>query len=170
MYTQLISLKTACICRHCFNVAILRHITPKIFIIHHINCTCLYRCKHQSVGELHAGQDWFTQLWYLLVSKTQHILVCFVLFPASSKTDFSCSLYSWLQRELQHNWEYWRNCLQCRVLHLGREWGCQGKSSSTKTVCCKFTINTSSSVCFGFMDILLALMVIVDDEVAGVVV
>lgn len=34
----------------------------------------------------------------------------------------------------------------------------------------KFTINTFSSVCFGFMDILLALMVIMGDELAGVVV
>lgn len=34
----------------------------------------------------------------------------------------------------------------------------------------KFTMNTFSSVCFGFMDILLALMVIMDDELAGVVV
>lgn len=37
-------------------------------------------------------------------------------------------------------------------------------------VALQITMNSFSNVCFGFMDILLALMVIIDDEVAGVVV
>lgn len=58
---------------------------------------------------------------------SKKLVLCFHSWSYVWKINrLSICLPSWLQGELQHNRQHWRNRLQRHLLHLGREWRGQG--------------------------------------------
>lgn len=71
---------------------------------------------------------------YLLVLLIDQLLVSFFFFEIAEIKIMSLFAHSWLQGELQHNRQHWRNRLQRHLLHLGCEWRGQG-TKHIKSVC-----------------------------------